>query len=68
MKVIETHSEPASVKDRQPYRLRIEGRHGEAIEITELTAGGFTITGVTQLNNKLAIWPVGSNSIIIEVK
>ena len=57
MKVTETHSEPETVADRQPYRVRIESKHGEVIEITELEAGGFVIRGATFLSSRLAIWP-----------
>lgn len=33
MKIEQQHSEPESVVDREPYRIRIEGKEGQAIEI-----------------------------------
>ena len=48
--------------------VRIEDKIGDAIEIVPLDAGGFSITAVRFMGNRLAIWPTAANNIIIEVK
>lgn len=69
MKVHETHSEPSWVATREPYRLRIEGRNGEVIEITEHTTGGFRISSsATFSGSRLVVWPDGRDAIMLEVK
>ena len=68
MKIDQHHSEPDHVKDREPYRIRIEGKDGQAIEIIEQTRGGFSVTAVTKINSKIVITPLGMNSIFVEVK
>lgn len=68
MKVIETHSEPSTVKDRKPYRVRIEGRNGDAIEIMEQMNGGFAITAASTLTAELLIVPITRSLIIVRTK
>ena len=63
MKVEAQHSEPEHVKDREPYRLRIEGRDGQSIEIVEQLTGGFLIAAVSM--RRLVIEPTSGNSIIV---
>lgn len=67
MKIHQEHSEPEHVKDRSPYRIRIEGKDGQIIEIVEQMNGGFYIAGLTSLNAQLAITPLGMNAIILKV-
>lgn len=67
MKVEQQFSDPEYVTDRRPYRLRIEGKDGQAIEIVEQMGGGFLITSVTSmLSSSLVVYPVADNKIIIK--
>lgn len=68
MTIIETHSEPETVKGRKPYRIRIEGSNGDAIEVVEQMTGGFAITAVRNMGEQLVIKPIAHNRVVIEVK
>lgn len=67
MRVFAEYSEPEHVKDRQAYRLRIEGKNGQAIEVVEQMEGGFLVASVA-LGSKLVIRPISGNAIIVESK
>jgi len=59
------YSEPEYVKDRQPYRIRIEGKDGQVIEIVEQLGGGFS---VSTMNDMMAIMPITRCSFILRTK
>lgn len=68
MKLLQQFSEPEHVVDRQPYRIRIDGKDGSAIEIVEQLTGGFCIIAVRNMGEQLVVKPLGHNKIIIEIK
>jgi hypothetical protein len=68
MLVTQNFSEPETNRNRQPYRVRIEGKDGQAFEIVEQLGGGFTLTAVTDLGARLEILPCAANSIMIRAK
>jgi len=66
MKVTQEYSDRTFMGNGQPWRLRIEGKDGQAFDIVEQMGGGFTITGIAA--TKLVVMPLASNAILIEVK
>lgn len=67
MKVHAEYFEPECIKDRKPYRLRIEGKNGEAIEVVEQMGGGFLVSVVAPLlSARMEIQPISGNAIIVK--
>jgi hypothetical protein len=62
MKIEQQFSDPEHVQDRQPYRLRIEGKDGQVIEIVEQMGGGFSIAS----GRPLIVLPIMINQIVVK--
>lgn len=63
MKVEQQFSDPDHVKDRRAYRVRIEGRDGQVIEIVEQMGGGFSIAA--ELGGPIVVQPIDFSKVIV---
>lgn len=65
MKIEQEFSEPEHVKDRRSYRVRIEGKGGEVIQIVEQMDGGFCIRAPLR---SMSIQPIALDAVVVSVK
>ena len=64
MKIFSQFSDPEHVIGREPYRLHIEGKDGQFIEIVEQMDGGFSISSL----RALTVIPITPNQIVVKAK
>lgn len=66
MKIEMQYSDPETVPDRQPYRIRIEGKDGQAFEIVEQTDGGFCVFAASGRQLSIHLIPPMVSGVVIK--